>query len=103
MNILKSIWNWLCGAFKTLLDAVLDAVIEKAKDVAEDKKIASLALDAVKAAAHQGLTGDKAWTAARDKFTADLIDAGETLSDTAIDTTLQLIYSAWKELGKPEA
>ena len=103
MNILKSIWNWLTSTLRTLLDAVLDAVIEKAKDVAEDKKIASIALDAVKAAAHQGLTGEKAWTAARDKFTAALKDAGETLTDTAIDTTLQLVYAAWKDLGKPEA
>lgn len=103
MNFLKSLWNWLCGAVKSLLDTVLDAVIEKAKALAEDKKIAALALDAVKAAAHEGLSGEKAWVVARDKFTAALKDAGETLTDTAIDTTLQLIYSAWKDLGKPEA
>lgn len=103
MNILKSIWNWLTAAFRTLLDAVLDAVIEKAKDVAEDKQIAALALDAVKSAAHEGLTGEKAWVFARDKFTAALKDAGEVLTDTAIDTTLQLVYAAWKDLGKPEA
>lgn len=102
MNILKSLWNWLTSAFRTLLDTVLDVVIEKAKDVAEDKQIAALAFDAVKAAAHEGLTGEKAWTAARDRFVTALKDAGETLTDTAIDTTLQLIYSAWKELGKPE-
>ena len=102
MNILKSLWNWLTSAFRTLLDVVLDVVIEKAKDVAEDRQIAALALDAVKAAAHEGLTGEKAWTAARDRFVTALKDAGETLTDTAIDTTLQLIYAAWKDLGKPE-
>lgn len=102
MNILKSLWNWLTAAFRTLLDTVLDVVIEKAKDVAEDKQIAALALDAVKAAAREGLTGDKAWTAARDRFTAALKKAGRELGDCAIDTTLQLIYSAWKELGKPK-
>lgn len=103
MNILKSIWNWLTSTLRTLLDTVLDAVIKKAKDIAKDKKNAALALDAVKAAAHEGLTGEKAWVVARDKFTAALKDAGETLTDTAIDTTLQLVYAAWKDLGKPEA
>lgn len=103
MNILKSLWNWLCGTVKTILDAVLDAVIKKAKDIAADKEISALALNAVKAAAHQGLTGEKAWTAARDKFTTALKSAGRELTNTAIDTTLQLIYAAWKDLGKPEA
>lgn len=101
--MLKRFWNWLCGAVRTLLDAVLDAVIEKAKDVAADKDLAALALDAVKAAAHEGLTGDKAWVAARDRFVAALKEAGKALTDTAIDTTLQLVYAGWKELGKPEA
>lgn len=103
MNLLKNIWNWIVGSVKSLLDTVLDAVLDRAKQIAADKDIAGLALNAVKAAAKQGLTGDAAWTDARDRFTAALRDAGRELSDVAIDTTLQSIYAAWKSLGKPEA
>lgn len=103
MNWLKKLWNWLVGKAKALLASVLDEVIEQAKEIAEEKDIAALALDAVKAAAHEGLTGDKAWVAARDRFTAALKKAGRELGDTAIDTTLQNVYAAWKRLGKPEA
>lgn len=101
--MLKKFWDWLWGGVKSLLDAVLDTILEEAKRLTEDKELVALALDAVKAAAREGLTGDKAWTAARDRFTAALKEAGEALSDTAIDTTLQLVYAGWKELGKPEA
>lgn len=103
MDWLKKLWYWIVGKAKALLANVLDEVIEQAKDIAENKDLAALALDAVKAAAHEGLKGDKAWVAARDRFTAALKEAGKALSDTAIDTTLQNVYAAWKRLGKPEA
>lgn len=101
--MLKKLWDWLCGTVRDLLSAVLDTVVDKAKELADDKDLAALALDAVKAAAHEGLTGEKAWVAARDRFVAALREAGRALTDTAIDTTLQNIYAAWKALGKPKS
>lgn len=103
MNWLKDIWNWICGTVSTILDAVVDAVVAKAKALAEDKDLAGLALDAVRAAAKQGLAGDAAWVEARNRFVTALKEAGRELGDTAIDTVLQNIYAGWKELGKPEA
>ena len=96
MNWLKSLWDWICGAAKSLLATVCDAVIAKAKELAEDKQLVSLALDAVQAAAAEGLTGDKAWVAARDRFVAALKAAGRELGNCAIDTALQSTYNAWK-------
>lgn len=94
--MLKKLWDWLWGGVKTLLDTILDTILDEAKRLTEDKELCALALDAVKAAAHEGLTGDKAWTAARDRFTAALKEAGRELGDCTIDTTLQTVYSAWK-------
>lgn len=102
MDWLKNLWNWLWGKAKALLACVLDEVIEQAKEIAEEKELAALALDAVQAAA-EGLKGEEAWTAARDRFVKALKEAGRELTDTAIDTLLQNVYSAWKRLGKPEA
>lgn len=102
MDWLKNLWNWLVGKAKALLACVLDEVIEQAKEIAEEKELAALALDAVQAAAREGLMGDKAWTVARDRFVKAFKEAGKELTDTAIDTLLQNVYSAWKRLGKPE-
>lgn len=103
MNTLKKLWDWLCGAVKSLLETVLEAAIARAKERAKDTDLMGAALEAVKAAARQGLTGDKAWVAARDQFTAKLRELGRDLTDTAIDTALQTTYDAWKSLGKPDA
>lgn len=103
MNWLKDIWNWICGKVRDLVSAVVDAVVAKAKALAADKELAGLALDAVRAAAKQGLTGDAAWVEARNRFVTALKEVGRELGDTAIDTILQNIYAGWKELGKPEA
>lgn len=94
--MLKKLWDWLWGGVKTLLATVLDTILTEAKRLTEDKDLVALALDAVKAAANEGLTGDKAWTFARDRFTAALKEAGRQMGDCAIDTTLQTVYSAWK-------
>ena len=96
MNWLKSFWDWLCGAAKSLIATVCEVVIAKAKELTEDKQLVSLALDAVQAAAAEGLTGEKAWVAARDRFVAALKAAGRELGDCAIDTALQSVYNAWK-------
>ena len=94
--MLKKIWDWLVGGVKSLLDAILDTILDEAKRLTEDKDLVALALEAVKAAAHEGLTGEKAWVAARDRLTTALKEAGRQLGDCAIDTTLQTVYSAWK-------
>lgn len=102
MNWLKKLWNWVCGVAKTLLSAVCEAVVANAKELAKDKELVSLALDAVQAAAREGLTGEKAWATARNRFTIALREAGRELGDCAIDTALQTVYSAWKSRGYPE-
>lgn len=96
MNWMKKAWHWLCGAVKDLLAAVCDTVLERAKAIAKDKELVNLALDAVSAAAKEGLTGEKAWVKARDLFVQGLASAGRELGDCAIDTTLQIVYDAWK-------
>lgn len=40
--------------------------------------------------------------AARNKLVVALREAGIELGECAVDTTLQLIYDAWKSLGYPE-
>lgn len=40
--------------------------------------------------------------AARNKLVFALREAGIELGACAVDTTLQLIYDAWKSLGYPE-
>lgn len=102
MNWLKKLWDWVCGVAKTLLDAVLDKVLERAKEIRARRELAALALEAVKAAAHEGLTGEKAWVAARDRLTAALKAAGIEVAAVTIDTTIQVVYDAWKALGYPE-
>ena len=94
--MLKKIWDWLVGGVKSLLDAILDTILDEAKRLVKDKELCAFALEAVKAAAHEGLTGEKAWVAARDRFTTALKEAGRELGDCAIDTTLQVVYNAWK-------
>lgn len=100
MNWLTNAWNWIWGKLKSLLADVADAIVERAKEIASDRDLVGLALDAVKAAAAEGLTGDKAWAAARDRFLEALKAAGRELGDCAVDTTLQLTYDAWKKSRK---
>ena len=94
--MIKKIWDWLVGGVKSLLDAILDTILDEAKRLTKDKDLVALALEAVKAAAREGLTGEKAWVAARDRLTTALKEAGRELGDCAIDTTLQVVYNAWK-------
>lgn len=96
MDWLKRLWNWLCGGVKTLLLAVCEAVVSRAKQVAEDEELVNLCLTAIQAAITEGLTGDKAWVYARDKLVAALKSTGRELGDCAIDTALQCVYDAWK-------
>lgn len=103
MNWLKNLWNWVCGVGRTLLAAICEAVVDRAKTVAQDEELVNLCLNAIQAAATEGLTGDKAWVRARDELVAALKRAGRELGDCAIDTALQLTYDTWKALGKPEA
>lgn len=100
MNVLKKAWQWLCGAVKDILSSVCEAVLDRAKEIAKDRGLVSMALEAVKAAAIEGLTGEKAWVRARDIFTAALKSDGRDLGDCAIDTALQLTYDAWKNKRK---
>lgn len=102
MDWLKRLWDWLVGAAKALLDKVLDKVLDRAREILDRREVAALALEAIRAAAKEGLTGEQAWTQARDAFTAALKGAGLELGACAVDTTLQTIYDAWKELGYPE-
>ena len=103
MKWLKQVWEWIVGVGRTLLATICEAVVDRAKEVAEDEALVDLCLNAVKAAAKEGLTGEKAWVKAREELVAALKRAGRELGDCAIDTALQLTYATWKALGKPEA
>lgn len=96
MNWLKRLWNWVCGFGRTLLKAICEKVVDRAKEVAEDEELVNLCLNAIQAAATEGLTGDKAWVKARDELVKALERAGRQLGDCAIDTALQLAYDAYK-------
>lgn len=96
MNWLKKLWNWVCGVGRTLLMAICEKVVDRAKEVAEDKELVNLCLNAIQAAATEGLTGEKAWVRARDELVAAIKRAGRELGDCAIDTALQVVYDSWK-------
>lgn len=96
MNWMKKLWDWIKGGVRTLLVAICEKVVDRAKDVAADEELVNLCLNAIQAAATEGLTGDKAWVRARDELTAALKRAGRELGDCAIDTALQLVYDSWK-------
>lgn len=93
-------WNWLKNLFvstaKALFTIAADFVYSKAISIINDKELQALALAAVKAAAKRALTGDKAWVAARDAFTAALAAKGKDIGNAAIDTLLQLAYYCFK-------
>lgn len=96
MNVLKSVWAWLCGGVKSLAQEIGKVMLAKAKAIAQDKNLTELCLLAVEAAAKEGLTGDKAWVEARNRLTTALKATGRELGDCAIDTALQLTVAAWK-------
>lgn len=96
MDWLKKLWDWIRGGVKTLLMAICEKVIERAKQVAEDQELVNLCLEAIQAAVAEGLAGEKAWVYARDRLVAALKAAGRELGDCAIDTALQAVYDAWK-------
>lgn len=96
MSWLKKLWNWVCGFGRTLLMAIREKVVDRAKEVAEDEELVNLCLNAIQAAATEGLTGEKAWVRARDELVKALERAGRQLGDCAIDTALQLAYDAYK-------
>ena len=62
MSWLKKLWNWVCGFGRTLLMAICEKVVDRAKEVAEDEELVNLCLNAIQAAATEGLTGDKPGT-----------------------------------------
>lgn len=102
MNIFKKVWNYLFGKVKDLLTAVIDFAFTSTKDILEDKELIALALDAIKAAAKDQLTGENAFVAARDKFTTAAKEAGKELKDSTVNYIIELVYNSWKSLGKPE-
>ncbi len=103
MDWLKRLWDWIRGGVRSLLLAVCEAVIERAKAIAEDDELVGLCLEAIQAAVAEGLTGDKAWVYARDRLVAALKAAGRELGDCAIDTALQTVYDAWKHREEVQA
>lgn len=98
MDWLKSIWNWLCGKVRTLVDDLIAAIKDKILDIIEDRELLELCVDAIEAAIREGLTDEKAWVFARDKLVEGLKASGRELSDCMLDTALQNAYAAYKEL-----
>ena len=54
MKWLKDLWNWLKSGVRTLLMAVCEAVVARAKTVAEDEELVNLCLTAIQAASAKG-------------------------------------------------
>ena len=50
MSWLKKLWNWVCGFGRTLLMAICEKVVDRAKEVAEDEELVNLCLNAIQAA-----------------------------------------------------
>ena len=96
MNWLKKLWNAIWGGVKTVIVAVVEAVAKRTKEITDDTELVQLCVNAIEAAAKEGLTGDKAWVYARDKLVASLKEAGRQMGNCAIDTALQVIYDGWK-------
>lgn len=96
MKWLRRAWDWLCGVGKGLLSAVCEAVVARAREIARDRDLVSLALAGVAEARKDGLKGEAAWARAREVFVEGLKAAGRELGDCAVDTALQLAYDAWK-------
>lgn len=94
---LKKIWEYLFGKVKTLFITVLDFCIAETKELIADKQLMALALDAVKAAAEEKLTGNKAFVAARKKFVNAAKEAGIQLKDSTINLVLELVYNGFKK------
>jgi len=95
-NALKAIWRFIRRAGKDAAAEIARRLVAQAKDIARDRELLKLASDAAKAALDEGLTGEKAWVAARDRFADAAKRAGKDLGDCAIDTILQSVYSAIK-------
>lgn len=100
MDWLKSIWDWLCGKVRTLVDDLIAAIKDKVLDIIEDRELLELCVDAIEAAIREGLTDEKAWVFARDKLVAALKAKGRELSDCLLDTALQTAYAAYKEVRR---
>ena len=96
MNVFKKIWNYLFGKVKSLFTQVLDACLTKTKDLINDRQLMALALDAVKAAADEKLTGNKAFVKARNKLVASLKEAGIELKSSTINLAIELVYNGLK-------
>lgn len=100
MNMLKKIWNYLFGKVKTLFTTVLDFCFSETKRLISDKQLMALALDAVKAAADEKLTGNKAFVKARDAFVTAAKEAGIELKDSTINLVIELVYNGFKDAKK---
>ncbi len=91
------------GKAKSLFSSVLGFCLSEAKRLISDKELMALALDAVKAAAEEKLTGNKAFVSARKKFVGAAKEAGIQLKDSTINLLLELVYSGFKNSSeKPE-
>ena len=100
MKWITALWDWICGKARDFLDDLISALKSKVLEIIQDRDLLALCVEAIEAAAREGLTGDKAWVAARDRLVAALKTAGRDLGDCAIDTALQNAYAAWKELRR---
>lgn len=101
MDFFKKIWNAIVGAAKSLLTALCDTMFDQAKNILKDTDLVNLALNACKAAAIEGLTGEKAWVKARDEFVASAEKAGKKLENSTINFILEWVYDSWKNMGYP--
>lgn len=85
-------WKWLWGKLKPIFCLTAEKVAKDALAILNDAELQAAAREAVVAAAKRCLTGEEAWTAARDAFLAVLKTKGKTLKDSAVNALLEVAY-----------
>lgn len=77
---------------KALYELVAPAVHTAALQFVNDPANQAFAIAAVKAAIDRGLTGDKAWTLARNELLQQFGHSAKDIADNWLDTLLQSAY-----------
>ena len=96
MKWYQKVWSWFAGGVTTVAKAVYELVASGVKSAAtsfvNDPQNQQVAINAVRAAISEGLTGDKAWVAARDAMLKQFSDSAQGIADNWLDTLLQNAY-----------
>lgn len=96
MNWLKKLWDWLRPKLARLFVLTAQNVAQEVLDLINDATLQHAALEAVKAAAADGLKGNEAFDAALAKLSAALRAEGRDLATHVKDTLIQNAYCVFR-------